>query len=152
MCDQQSFTSAWLCSLEYSMNVKLQTEHHLEFLSLKRICTGWSESTLVKMPHCWKSQVTAQILFLSHQDFIRRSVQIDYNIMLTDIMNPKVVFISTAQLISAFVFTQHILFFSKSLSSSLWPSSVAVQPNLCQSSLENPKTILWLILMRCVLR
>ena len=38
------------------MSVKLLTEHHLEFLSLKGGCTGWSESTLVKMPHCWKSQ------------------------------------------------------------------------------------------------
>ena len=40
---------------------KLQTEHHLEFLSLKGCCRGSSESTLVKMPHCWKSYVTAQL-------------------------------------------------------------------------------------------
>ena len=39
------------------MTVKLLTEHHLEFLSLKGGCTGSSESTLVKMPHCWKSHV-----------------------------------------------------------------------------------------------
>ena len=32
------------------MSVKLLTEHHLEFLSLKGGCTGLSESTLVKMP------------------------------------------------------------------------------------------------------
>ena len=44
------------------MIVKLLTEHHLEFLSLKEGCTGSSESTLVKMPHCWKSHATAQIL------------------------------------------------------------------------------------------
>ena len=31
------------------MNVKLQTENHLEFVSLKGGCTGSSESTLVKM-------------------------------------------------------------------------------------------------------
>ena len=31
------------------MIVKLLTEHHLEFLSLKGGCTGSSESTLVKM-------------------------------------------------------------------------------------------------------
>ena len=64
MCDQQRLRSACayvqsdqsLCkSLEYSMNVMLLTEHHLEFLSLTRGCTGSSESTLVKMPHCWKS-------------------------------------------------------------------------------------------------
>ena len=43
------------------MIVKLLTEHHLEFLSLKGGCTGSSESTLVKMPHCCQSHVTAQI-------------------------------------------------------------------------------------------
>ena len=49
--------------LEYSMTVKLLTEHHLEFLSLKGGCTGSSESTLVKMPHCWKSHVTSYLCF-----------------------------------------------------------------------------------------
>ena len=34
------------------MNIEVLTEHHLEFLSLKRGCTGSSESTLVKMPLC----------------------------------------------------------------------------------------------------
>ena len=43
------------------MNVKLMTEHHLEFLSLKGGCTGLSESPRVKMPHCWKSRVKAHI-------------------------------------------------------------------------------------------
>ena len=43
------------------MIVKLLTEHHLEFLSLKGGCRGSSESTLVKMSHCWKSHATAQI-------------------------------------------------------------------------------------------
>ena len=43
------------------MNDKLLTEHHLEFLSLKGGCSGSSESTLVKMPHCWKAHVTAHI-------------------------------------------------------------------------------------------
>ena len=47
-------------SLEYSMSVKLLTEHNLEFLSLKGDCTGSSESTLVKMPLCSKSHFTAQ--------------------------------------------------------------------------------------------
>ena len=44
------------------MSVKLLTEHHLEFQSLKGDCRGSSESALVKMPHCWKSHVTAHIL------------------------------------------------------------------------------------------
>ena len=69
MCDKQSLRSACayaqsdqsLClSLEYSMSVKLLTEHHLEFQSLKGGCTGSSESTHVKIPNCWKSCVTAQ--------------------------------------------------------------------------------------------
>ena len=38
------------------MNVKLLTEHRLEFVSLERGCTGSSESTLVKMPHCVAAQ------------------------------------------------------------------------------------------------
>ena len=43
---------------------ELLVEHHLEFLSLKGGCTGSSESTLVKMPHCWKTHVTAQFNFV----------------------------------------------------------------------------------------
>ena len=43
------------------MSVKLLTEHHLEFLSLKGCCKGLSESTLVKMSHCWKSHAAAHI-------------------------------------------------------------------------------------------
>ena len=71
LCDQQSLRSACayaqsdqsLCyPLEYYMNVKLLAEHHLDFLSLKGGCTGSSESTPVKRPHCWKSHVSAQII------------------------------------------------------------------------------------------
>ena len=43
------------------MSVKLLTEHHLEFLSLKGGCRGSSESTLVKMSNCWKSHVAAHL-------------------------------------------------------------------------------------------
>ena len=73
MCDQQSLRSACACaqsyqslclSLEYSMSVKLLAEHHFEFLRLKGGCTGSSESMLVKIPHCWKSHVTAHIRFI----------------------------------------------------------------------------------------
>ena len=46
------------------MSVKLLTEHHLEYLSLTGGCTGWSESTLVKMPHYWKSHVTTQMFMI----------------------------------------------------------------------------------------
>ena len=45
------------------MIVKLLTEHHLEFLSLTGGCRGSAESTHVKMPHSWKSHVTAHISF-----------------------------------------------------------------------------------------
>ena len=37
---------------------------YLEFLSLKGVYTGSSESTLVKMPHCWKSHVAAFVVFV----------------------------------------------------------------------------------------
>ena len=43
------------------MIVKLLTEHHLEFLSLKGGCRGSSGSTHVKMPHCWKCHAPAQL-------------------------------------------------------------------------------------------
>ena len=42
------------------MLVKLLAEHYLEILSLKGGYTGSFESTLVKMPHCWKSRAAAQ--------------------------------------------------------------------------------------------
>ena len=43
------------------MSVKLLTEQDLESLMLKGGRTGSSKSTLVKMPHCWKSHVVAQL-------------------------------------------------------------------------------------------
>ena len=44
------------------MIVKLLTEHHLEFQSLKGGCRGSSESTLVKMSNCWKSHAVAHFI------------------------------------------------------------------------------------------
>ena len=58
MCDQHT------CSLIRAFarrNVELLTEHLLEALSLTGGCTCSSESTLVKMPHCWKSHDTAHV-------------------------------------------------------------------------------------------
>ena len=43
------------------MTIKLLTEQHLEFLSLKGGCEGPSESIHVKIPHCWKSHVAAHL-------------------------------------------------------------------------------------------
>ena len=74
MYDQQSLSSACayaqsdqsLClSLEYSMIVKLLTEHYVEFLSFKGGCRSSSESTLVKMSNCWKSHVAAHSVIVS---------------------------------------------------------------------------------------
>ena len=88
MCDQQSLRSAYayvqsdqsLCkSLEYSVSVKLLTEHHLEFLSLKGGCTGSSECTLVKMPPCWESHGAAQMCVLISNDVIYVANKMDFN-------------------------------------------------------------------------
>ena len=66
------------------MSVKLLTEHHLEFLSLKGGCTGSSESTLVKVPHCWKSHVRAhmyiRILELPFYHYIKGPQTVSYSI------------------------------------------------------------------------
>ena len=47
------------------MNMKILNERHLKFLSLKGGCTGSSESTLVKMPLCWKSQAQLTLLIFA---------------------------------------------------------------------------------------
>ena len=51
------------------MSVKLLDEHHLEFLSFEGGCARSSESTLFKMPHCWKSHVVAQIFAANGRHF-----------------------------------------------------------------------------------
>ena len=50
------------------MIVKLLTEHHLVFLSLRGGCTGLFESILVKMSNCWKSRAAAHFILLSWMD------------------------------------------------------------------------------------
>ena len=71
MCDQQRLRPACayaqsgksLClSLKYSSTFNLLTEVHLEFPSLTGGYTGSFESTLFKMPHCWKSHVPAHFI------------------------------------------------------------------------------------------
>ena len=54
------------------MNIKLLNDHNLEFVSLKEGYTGLSESIHVKMPHCWKSHVPAQMT----EKFIRSGDQV----------------------------------------------------------------------------
>ena len=58
------------------MSVKLLIEHHLEFLSLKGDCTGSSESTLDKMPHCWKSHVSAHLQYQIYHNKCSKDVSI----------------------------------------------------------------------------
>ena len=52
------------------MNIKLLTEHHLGFVSLKGGYTGSSESIHIKIPHYWKLHVTAQLYFLLWRLFL----------------------------------------------------------------------------------
>ena len=59
MCDQQRPRSA--CAY-VQFDQSLFYLLHLEFLSLTGGCTGLSESTPVKMPHCVKSHATAQMV------------------------------------------------------------------------------------------
>ena len=54
------------------MIVKLLTEHHLEFLSLKVGYTGSSESTLVKMPYCWKSHFAAHFMMREESQLLQQ--------------------------------------------------------------------------------
>ena len=44
------------------MIVKLLAERRLQFPSFKGGCRGSSESTHVKMPHCWKSHALAPLV------------------------------------------------------------------------------------------
>ena len=53
------------------MTVWLLTEHHSVFLSLKGGCTDLSESTLVKIPHCWKSRVSAHLCLSRPMEIIQ---------------------------------------------------------------------------------
>ena len=56
-------TDQSLCkSLKYSMTVQLLAVHHFAFLRLTGGCICSYESIHVKMPHCWKSHVAAQII------------------------------------------------------------------------------------------
>ena len=59
------------------MIVKLLTEHHFEFLSLKEGCAGSSESTHVKMPHCWKSHAAAQSCNFEKLENEKKVISID---------------------------------------------------------------------------
>ena len=58
--DQSGHTHSLIIAFASCLNIltlRPLTKHYLVFLSLKGGCTGLSESTLVKMPHCWRSHV-----------------------------------------------------------------------------------------------
>ena len=60
------------------MSVKLLTEYHLEFLTLKGGSTGSSESTHVKLPHFWKSYVTAHVFSKHSTGWVFQSTHFSY--------------------------------------------------------------------------
>ena len=57
------------------MIVKLLTEHHLEFLSLKGGCRGSSKSTHVKMSHCWKSHALSHFILADCRSVVSNEIQ-----------------------------------------------------------------------------
>ena len=69
--DQPAHTRSLIRAFAHRLNiliVKLLTEHLFGVLSLKGGCTGLSESTLVKLPHCRKSPVTTQLRCYSSEE------------------------------------------------------------------------------------
>ena len=58
------------------MSVKLLTEHHLEFISLRGGCTGSSESKLIKMPHCLEITCRGSYFYLPQTEC---SIQLKLN-------------------------------------------------------------------------
>ena len=48
-------------------------EHHLKYLSLKVGCRGSSESTHIKMPHCWKSHALAHMSL--HEVYVKQATR-----------------------------------------------------------------------------
>ena len=97
------------------MIVKLLTEHHLEFLSIKGGCRSSSESTLVKISNCWKSHAAAQFSYFLTKSFLMRTSKIHLSLAKTayltalakfsslvceksDVRNPKTFFSSQAAL------------------------------------------------------
>ena len=58
------------------MFLKQLAKNHLDFFfCLKGGCTGLSESTLVKIPHCWKSYVVAHL----YSCYFQYTLKFDYS-------------------------------------------------------------------------
>ena len=82
------------------MSVKLLPEHHLEILFLKGGCTDSSESTFVKMPHCWKSHVMAQIHLLLLMSTPCKSILMKQSIVHCSLFKYRGSYISTHVLLN----------------------------------------------------
>ena len=119
------------------MPVRLLTEHHLDFLSLKGGYTGSSESTLVEMPHCWKSRAAAQtFLCLTHRKcVITKCIQ----------LKPKLFYHTYCRKRSAsfqrVVFFTFLLYISPDLNL-IWKQCIPQQPELFFHTYY--QSILWL--------
>ena len=90
------------------MNIKLLTEHHLEFLSLTGGCTDSSESKLVIMPHCWKSHATPHMYIICEHVNIFISVYTDIDGELEAIMERAR---SSKYLVIIVIFVKYITLF-----------------------------------------
>ena len=60
--DQPAHTRSLIRTFASRLNMQWLLSYWLN-VSLKGGCTGSTESTLVKMQHCWRSHVTAQIIY-----------------------------------------------------------------------------------------
>ena len=130
MCDQQSLRSACMIHkvwseplLEYSMTVKLLTEQHLEFLRLKGGFTGSTESTLVKMPQCWKSHVWGSYVFLSNDNtvqFVSLAVSVMLSILAVYVLLPF------SEAVGTFLHVRKCQYKTPTLTS--WGSNVLSEP------------------------
>ena len=89
------------------MSVKLLTEHHLEFLSLKGGCRGSSEYTHVKMPYCWKSHATAHLLcwYLPQMQLVMAETNI-----LVNVQSCYILFQTSVNPVLAHIFENLILY------------------------------------------
>ena len=61
--DQPAHMRSLIRAFASRLTLNLLNEHRMEALSLKGSGADSSESTHLKMPHCWKSHATAQFLF-----------------------------------------------------------------------------------------
>ena len=111
------------------MNVKLLTGHHLQFLILKGGCTGSSESTLVTIPHCWKS----------HLGSLTNSFLLD--LMDMRVQDVKVSHHSIVSLNYISIHTARLLLVESTKPASQTGTSSRAQPDVSPSEQPGPSTL-----------